>query len=119
MKNYCFHDEHGRIVQYGRCPEADLNLQTFSIYEKTELPDEFIAPVNDEYYIDVDGQHLKCDDYDLAAIPLPCTANIEGLTYDITETPEFEFDAPGVYQVIITPQNGKYRVKEFSIENTA
>lgn len=117
MKHYCFHDEHGRIYQYGRCPESALAVQSFGEYTLKVLPNNFVVPSSDEHYINPEGQHRACEDYSLDALPLPCEIVIEGVEYSVTEQPEFEFDAPGEYRVLVKPRNGQFKVKEFSIEN--
>lgn len=53
-----------------------------------------------EMYFDFDSFSCKDkQDFELNNLPLPCTVTIEGVSYEVTEQPTFQFDVPGVYQI--------------------
>ncbi|GAA3704449.1 hypothetical protein GCM10022421_09070 [Oceanisphaera sediminis] len=72
---------------------------------------------DDTHWIDDAATPQPKADYTLEALPIPCTVTIEGVEYHCTEQPEFEFDAPGTY-VILVDAGPRYLRKEFNIENT-
>lgn len=110
MKNYCVYDSLGRILQYGSCPAKDLALQAVEPEKLKVFPNKFLVP-EEQYYIDENNLHTICEDYDLESLPLPCEMTIEGVVYEVATPPILSFDAPGDYQLYITPANPKYRQK--------
>ena len=59
------------------------------------------APLTDYWYDTSDGVVKQKQDYDLTALPTPCSIEIEGLVYEVTEQPQFEFDVPGEYEISV------------------
>lgn len=64
------------------------------------------------------GTLKERQDYTLTTLPLPCTITIEGVAYEVTEQPTFEFDLPGTY-IIEVDAGPKYLKKEFEIDYQA
>lgn len=62
------------------------------------------------------SKHRKMD-YTIEALPIPCTATIEGIEYQITEQPTFEFPAlPVAMSYTVSIDAGvQYLKKEFVI----
>lgn len=59
------------------------------------------------------GQLRQCGDYQLDALPLPCTVRIEGVEYECRSQPMFEFDVPGEYQIEVDA-GPRFLRKEFT-----
>ncbi|MBM7454454.1 hypothetical protein HNR62_000283 [Oceanisphaera litoralis] len=75
--------------------------------------------VDELRYVNLDTLELEIrQDYELDALPLPCTVTIEGVDYRCDEQPEIEFDVPGRYTVMVDA-GPRYLKKEFVIENPA
>lgn len=55
---------------------------------------------DDTHYVELTHHSIKPkQDYTLEALPLPCTVEIEGVRYPVEGQPDFEFDAPGRYEI--------------------
>lgn len=82
---------------------------------------EGAIPVNDvvddtTFYVDLMSRIvLTRQDYTLENLPLPCKVMIEGVIYECTKQPVFEFDAPGKYTVKVNA-GAAYLEKEFEID---
>ena len=77
------------------------------IYVDEEFIDDSV------YYVNVSTKEiLPKQDYTLKNLPLPCTITIEGISYEVTEQPTFEFDVAGEY-VIEVDAGVEYLKKEF------
>jgi len=115
MKNYCIYDVNGKIIQYGTCPAVDvLNQIPAGSFQKI-FSASFVAPES-QHYINAAGEHVECSDYDLSSLPMPCSINIEGADYDITEIPTFTFDAPGIYDLYVSPADAQFKDKVLQID---
>jgi hypothetical protein len=118
MKNYCLYNPAGKIIQYGICPAKDIALQVSGSDQLKELPNNFIEPTF-QHYINDNGEYTQCDDYGLSTLPIPCVVMIEGAEYSVTEIPTFTFDAPGAYDLFVSPANAKYKDKVITYEYNA
>jgi hypothetical protein len=76
---------------------------------------EVEADVNSNHFYVLDGIVTPRQNYELDALPLPCTLYIEGVYYQVTEQPEFEFDAPGSYRIEVDA-GAAYLKKEFDFD---
>lgn len=68
----------------------------------------------DFYYVNENQELAPRLDYDLTNIPAPSIIRIEGTEYEVTETPQIEFDYPGEYNIEVVPEDPKYMYKEFT-----
>lgn len=91
--------DDGKILSSGMCPKDMLKHQRL-------LPGEAIVTRNhrqraQDCYVDGKGNIRKKQHFTLDSIPLPAVIEIEGERYEVTEQPEFSFDMPGNYEIII------------------
>lgn len=94
--------------------------------ETDEIPQEAIAASFQEDFASIikkywwDGiELLPKQHFTIDAIPLPATAEIEGVQYPITENPViFGFDTPGTYTVRVDA-GPAYYVEEFTVDYSA
>lgn len=67
-------------------------------------------------YIDLPARVIKRrTDYTLNHLPLPCLVTIEGVEYEVTKQPTFEFDVPGTYTIQVDA-GPRYLKKEFTLD---
>lgn len=64
------------------------------------------------YYLEA-GEIKGCVDYTVETIPVPAFIYIEGVEYYVTETPSFQFNSPGQYEITVFPENSNYANKVF------
>ena len=72
-------------------------------------------PPSTPHYINNGGEVTPCESFTIDSIPLPCVITIEGVKYEVTTEPTFEFDAPGTYEIHVDA-GAKY-IKETFIVN--
>ena len=100
---YMIYDETGVILQF--CNTEPTWTSLFKVI------DDYFD--NGLYYYDVvNDLILKKQDYTLDNLPLPCTITIEGISYEVTEQPTFEFDVAGEYTIEVDA-GVEYLKKEF------
>lgn len=99
----------GVVIRQLYCDESSIHGQ-LSVSEDYLVLDALEGSEND-YYVQ-DKLLVKKQDYTLDNLPLPCTITIEGVPYEITEQPTFEFDVAGEY-LIEVDAGVKYLKKEF------
>lgn len=105
--------ENGRINRLVSCPGSSLDLNVLAGEGVLPCP---IGVTDATHYVkDELGLVVPKEDYSLGCLPLPCTITIEGLTYNCTEQPTFEFDAPGIYTIRVDA-GPMYLEKEFPLD---
>lgn len=107
-------DPSGRYSQLSNI-NIDDNLPLIEVYENAGHI-RFEGEYNGPYYLE-NNELIPCLDYDLNTIPVPCDILIDGQQFRAEEVVEFEFDAPGLYQIQIKPDDIRYLIKVFEYEN--
>ena len=106
---YIIYDNMGNIVkQYmGDSVESESNGYSWIHISG----DDFIQ--DSLFYVNIQEKEIIArQDYTLENLPLPCTITIEGISYEVTEQPTFEFDVVGEY-IIEVDAGVEYLKKEF------
>lgn len=109
--------QSGQIVNFLLCPPSDLTLNISSGHSVV-LGEWDIESEATHYVVHETGTLHEKADYTLDAIPLPATITIEGVTYEVSEQPTFEFDVPGTYNIQVDA-GPKFLQKEFVIDYQA
>lgn len=71
--------------------------------------------VTDYVNLDAEPTITPKGDYTLEALPLPCTVTIEGVEYQVTEQPTFQFNYPGTYKISVDA-GVRYLRREFDFD---
>lgn len=66
------------------------------------------------WYVNEQKKLMPRVDYTIDNIPAPSIVYIEGVRYEVTETPQIKFDYPGEYKIEVIPEDPKYMQKEFT-----
>lgn len=106
MKHYALIDERGVVIGV-QTQDASLPVPPGAL----EIPE----PVSGDLFAK-DGKLVPRIDYSIDALPLPCKVIIDGVEYDVTEQPTFEFDAPGTYLITVEPDDPKFMTKVFEYD---
>lgn len=102
---YINYDDVGNIIRQVSVDDSYFN-NTLYVEGNTFLDDLVL-------YVDINSKNiLPKQDYTLENLPLPCTITIEGVSYEVTEQPTFEFDVAGEY-IIEVDAGVEYLKKEF------
>ena len=101
---YIIYDNKGNIIRF---TSSDYLSEDEYLIEYGEILDD------SAYYVNTITQEVSSkQDYTLENLPLPCTITIEGVSYEVTEQPTFEFDVAGEY-IIEVDAGVEYLKKEF------
>lgn len=117
MSDFAVFDSSGEIILMIRNADTALAAK-----QPLAIAHDFIEVASDvddlTHFVDVVNRvSVQKGDYTLEALPTPCVATIEGVEYQITEQPIFEF-APGPVAVDYTisiDAGIQYLKKEFVI----
>lgn len=109
MKTYAVWDTDLRVI----CTQEVTD--EYEVFEDEDML-EITEPLNGHHYFNGQGV-VPGVDYDITTIPLPCNIEIGENRYRCEDTPEFEFDAPGIYFISVIPDNPQYPIKSFQYEN--
>lgn len=102
----------GEIISQINIPNSDLDL---NVKDGCGVIFSVLPLDNNVFYIDHEtGKEIERLDYEYGEMPLPCVITIDNKTYNITEQPTFEFDAPGTYTIKVDA-GPRYLKKEFTI----
>lgn len=96
--------------------QGPLDQLDYNVAEgQSVIAADFVVPTNTHYVVHETGTLHEKADYTLEALPLSCTVTIEGVTYEVTEQPVFEFDLPGTYTIQVDA-GPRFLQKEFTID---
>lgn len=113
MNYYVYDIDSGEVIHRMLGPLEQLNGNVLE--GQSVIAREDIMPPSKIYAHHETGTLHEKADYTLDAIPLPATITIEGVSYEVTEQPTFEFDTPGVY-IIQVDAGPHFLKKEFEID---
>lgn len=112
--NYVIYDIYNGIIQRNFQGPTNTVLGQLAENESVILSEGLVS--QEDWHVDLQsGLLTPNNDFDLKNLPLPCNITIEGVTYQCTEQPDFEFDAPGKYTIAVDA-GPKYLKKEFTLD---